>query len=132
MSGSTSSQRLDAHRALAEALPDQPDRRAWHLAEATPRPDEQVAALLEHTAHRVRRRGDAVGAFNALVRAADLTPGATERGRRLAEAAFVGADVAGELRTAAELLVEARRADPELRGSLRAAAAASRAAQPRR
>ncbi|WP_406320073.1 ATP-binding protein [Streptomyces sp. NBC_00519] len=125
VSGSTSSQRLDAHRALAEALPDQPDRRAWHLAEATPRPDEQVAALLEHTAHRVRRRGDAVGAFNALVRAADLTPGATERGRRLAEAAFVGADVAGELRTAAELLVEARRADPELRGSLRAAAAAS-------
>ena len=125
VSGSTSGQRLDAHRALANALTDQPDRRAWHLAEATPDPDEQVAALLEHTAHRVRRRGDAVGAFNALVRAADLTPGAADRGRRLAEAAFVGADVAGELRTAAELLVEARRADPELRGSLRAAAAAS-------
>ncbi|MFF0013196.1 AAA family ATPase [Streptomyces sp. NPDC005374] len=125
VSGSTSGQRLDAHRALAEALTGQPDRRAWHLAEATPDPDEQVAALLEHTAHQVRRRGDAVGAFNALVRAADLTPGPADRGRRLAEAAFVGADVAGELRTAAELLVEARRADPELRGSLRAAAAAS-------
>lgn len=125
MSGSSNGQRLDAHHALAEALADQPDRRAWHLAEATPGPDERVAALLEHTAHRVRRRGDAVGAFNALVRAADLTPGPEDRGRRLAEAAFVGADVAGELRTAAELLVEARRADPELRGSLRAAAAAS-------
>ncbi|MCT9082904.1 helix-turn-helix transcriptional regulator [Streptomyces fulvoviolaceus] len=125
VSGSTSGQRLDAHHALAEALTDQPDRRAWHLAEATPDPDEQVAALLEHTAHRVRRRGDAVGAFNALVRAADLTPSAADRSRRLAEAAFVGADVAGELRTAAELLVEARRSDPELRGSLRAAAAAS-------
>ncbi|WP_427917302.1 AAA family ATPase [Streptomyces sp. cg40] len=125
VSGSTGVQRLAAHRALAEALTDQPDRRAWHLAEATPDPDERVAALLEHTARRVRRRGDAVGAFNALVRAADLTPGPTDRSRRLAEAAFVGADVAGELRTAAELLVEARRADPEIRGSLRAAAAAS-------
>jgi DNA-binding CsgD family transcriptional regulator len=125
VSGSTSGQRLDAHHALARALADQPDRRAWHLAEATPEPDERVAALLEHTAHRVRRRGDAVGAFNALIRAADLTPGPADRSRRLAEAAFVGADVAGELRTAAELLVEARRADPDLRGSLRAAAAAS-------
>jgi DNA-binding CsgD family transcriptional regulator len=125
VSGSTSGQRLDAHHALGKALTDQPDRRAWHLAEATPHPDEQVAALLEHTAHQVRRRGDAVGAFNALVRAADLTPGTADRSRRLAEAAFVGADVTGELRTAAELLVEARRADPELRGSLRAAAAAS-------
>ncbi|MDQ0913682.1 DNA-binding CsgD family transcriptional regulator [Streptomyces canus] len=125
VSGSTSGQRLDAHRALAKALTSKPDRMAWHLAEATPDPDEQVAALLEDTAHRVRRRGDAVGAFNALVRSADLTPGPADRGRRLAEAAFVGADVTGELRTAAELLVEARRADPELRGSLRAAAAAS-------
>ncbi|MFL6000834.1 MAG: AAA family ATPase [Streptomyces sp.] len=125
VSGSTSGQRLDAHQALAKALTGEPDRRAWHLAEATPDPDEQVAALLEDTAHRARRRGDAVGAFNALVRSADLTPGPVHRGRRLAEAAFVGADVAGELRTAAALLVEARRADPELRGSLRAAAAAS-------
>ncbi|MBK3566413.1 AAA family ATPase [Streptomyces sp. MBT62] len=125
VSGSTGVQRLAAHRALAEALIDQPDRRAWHLAEATPEPDERVAALLEHTARRGRRRGDAVGAFNALVRAADLTPDPADRSRRLAEAAFVGADVAGELRTAAELLVEARRADPAIRGSLRAAAAAS-------
>ncbi|MGW0581728.1 LuxR C-terminal-related transcriptional regulator, partial [Streptomyces sp. NPDC002920] len=125
VSGSTSGQRLDAHRALADAFTDQPDRRAWHLAEATPDPDERVAALLEQTAHRVRRRGDAVGAFNALIRAADLTPGPADRSRRLAEAAYVGSDVAGELRTAAQLLVEARRADPELRGSLQAAAAAS-------
>lgn len=123
--GSSSGQRLDAHHALAHALTDQPDRRAWHLAEATPDPDERVAALLEQTAHRVRRRGDAVGAFNALVRAADLTPGSADRSRRLAEAAYVGSDVAGELRTAAELLVAARRADPELRGSLQAAVAGS-------
>ncbi|MET9353151.1 AAA family ATPase [Streptomyces sp. NPDC006617] len=122
---SNGGQRLDAHRALARALTCQPDRQAWHLAEATPDPDEHVAALLEQTAHRVRRRGNAVGAFNALIRAADLTPGSADRSRRLAEAAYVGSDVAGELRTAAELLVEARRADPALRGSLQAAAAAS-------
>ncbi|MGW6911937.1 helix-turn-helix transcriptional regulator [Streptomyces sp. NPDC054940] len=129
VSGSTGGQRLDAHHALADALtdqpdqpdqPDRPDRQAWHLAEATPAPDERVAAFLEHTAHRVRRHGDAVGAFNALVRSADLTPGPADRSRRLAEAAFVGSDVARELRTAAQLLVEARRADPRLRGSLRA------------
>lgn len=123
--GSSSGQRLNAHHALADALTDHPDRRAWHLAEATPDPDEQVAVLLEQSAHRVRRRGDAVGAFNALVRAADLTPGAADRSRRLAEAAYVGSDVAGELRTAAQLLVEARRADPDLRGSLQAAVAGS-------
>ncbi|WP_449342341.1 AAA family ATPase [Streptomyces aurantiogriseus] len=120
-----SGERLDAHRALAEVLADQPDRRAWHLAEATLDPDEQVATLLERTAHRVRRRGDAVGAFNALVRAADLSPAPADRSRRLAEAAYVGSDVAGELRTAAQLLVEARRIDPDLRGSLQAAIAAS-------
>lgn len=124
VSGSTGLQRLDAHRALAGASSD-PDRRAWHLAEATADPDERVAALLERTAHRVRRRGDAVGAFNALIRSADLTPGPANRAQRLAEAAYLGSDVAGELRTAAKLLVEARRADPGLRGSLRAATAAS-------
>ncbi|MER6126657.1 LuxR family transcriptional regulator [Streptomyces sp. NPDC001795] len=123
--GSPSGERLGAHRALARVLAGQPDRRAWHLAEATADPDEHVAALLEQTAHRARRRGDAVGAFNALVRAADLSPDPADRGRRLAEAVYVGSDVAGELRTAARLLVEVRRADPELRGSVQAAVAAS-------
>ncbi|MEW2290789.1 AAA family ATPase [Streptomyces sp. NPDC047841] len=116
-------QRREAHRTLARALAHQPDRMAWHLAEATSDPDEEVAMLLEQAAQRVRRRGDAAGAFDALVRAADLSPGPADRSRRLVEAAYVGSEVVGELRWAAQLLVEARRADPELRGSLQAAVA---------
>lgn len=123
--GSTSGERLAAHAALAQALSDRPDRQVWHLVEATVEPDEHVADLLEKTAYRARRRGDAIGALNALVRAADLSPGLADRSRRLVEAACVGSDVAGELPAAAKLLVEARRADPRLRGSLQAAIAAS-------
>jgi hypothetical protein len=52
----------NAHRALAELVTDQPDVEAWHLAEASTDPDEHVAALLEETAQRMIRRGDAVGA----------------------------------------------------------------------
>src|ERR1700722_18798543 len=43
-------QRAAAHRQLAGALRDQPDRRAWHLAAASLGPCEQGGALLEATA----------------------------------------------------------------------------------
>lgn len=112
-----------AHRALADALTDQPERRAWHLADATLGPDEPVARLLEHAAQRMLGRGDAVGAVTALLRAADLSPRGTERSRRLAEAAFVGADVTGHLRTVPQLLDAARRAEPDTGVSLQAAVA---------
>jgi DNA-binding CsgD family transcriptional regulator len=117
--------RRSAHAALSDVLRSDPVRRAHHLAEAAEGPDEQVAALLEESAQEVLRRGDAIGAFTALLRSADLTVAPEERGRRLAAAAFIGADISGDLRAAAQLLVEARRTDATVRGSLRAAVAAA-------
>ena len=114
-----------AHAALAQALAEQPERRAWHLAEAAAQPDEEVAGLLERAAYQILGRGDTVGAVTALARAADLSPGGPDRARRLAEAAYVGADVTGDLASVPQLLAEARRADPAHRGSLQAAAAAA-------
>ena len=122
---STSGDRRRAHRALADQLEDQPERQAWHLAEAAPGPDEKVAVLLEEAAHRILRKGDAVGAVAGLLRAADLSPFRSDQSRRLADAAYVGADVTGDLRSVSRLLAAARRADPELSESLPAAVAAS-------
>lgn len=120
---STSSARREAHRALAGALGKDPGRRAWHLAEATIGADERVAAVLERAAREAMQHGDAVGAVAAGLRAAELSPIGPERGRRLALAAYVGADVAGELRDASRRLVGARESDPEVGGSLAAAVA---------
>jgi DNA-binding CsgD family transcriptional regulator len=117
-------ERRQAHEALAELWRDDPDRRAWHLGEAAIVPDEAVALLLEESARRIRRRGDATGAATTLLRAADLSPSGCDRARRLAEAAYIGAEESGELQTASLLLSDARRADPQLRTSLHAASAA--------
>lgn len=120
----TGDERRSAHRTLAEVLADQPERQAQHLGEASHHPDEQVAAVLEQVAHRVLKRGDAVGGVAALIRAADLSPAGPSRGRRLAEAAYIGAFVTGDLQNASELLAHARLAEPDATGSLHAAMAA--------
>jgi hypothetical protein len=80
-------QRAAAHRQLAEALHDQPDRRAWHLAAAALQPDEHVAALLEATAAQAQHRGGAAAAALAMERAAELSPDRADQARRLVAAA---------------------------------------------
>ena len=109
---STSSQRRHAHAELAARLADQPERYAWHLAEATDAPNERVAALLQEVAHGNLRRGDSVGAVTELLRAAELSPAGKDRSGRLAEAAYLGSIVTGDLRDAPRLLEQARRAHP--------------------
>ncbi len=117
--------RREAHRVLAEQLADQPERRAWHLGEAAVEPDEQVAGLLEEVAQRILRRADAVGAVSALLRAAELSPARSDRSRRLAQAAFVGASVTLEVDTVSPLLSDARQAGSESGTSLLTAVAAA-------
>jgi DNA-binding CsgD family transcriptional regulator len=121
---STHEQRRRAHSALAKALSGQPEQRAWHLAEATIGVDESVAVLLEQAAYQMVSRGDGRGAASALVRAAQLSLSDRDRARRLAEAAYIGAETTGNLRDAQALLADARRADPLQARSLPATCAA--------
>lgn len=118
------SERSRAHAKLASLRVDQPERRAWHLAATASEPDETVAALLEHAGHSSLHRGDAAGAIAALTRAAELSPHPSDRAKRLGQAAYVGAEAAGQLDHASVLLAAARAADPQDRGSLPAATAA--------
>ena len=116
-------QRAAAHRQLAGALPDQPDRRAWHLAAAALQPDEHVAALLEATAAQARRRGGAAAAALAMERAAELSPDRADRARRLVAAASAAVST-GQANWVEDLTSQALAvtADPELRLTARHAA----------
>ncbi|MDN3057441.1 AAA family ATPase [Streptomyces sp. SRF1] len=99
--------RRAAHRALAEILRHEPDRRAWHLAAACPRPDAAVSAELERTADRARRRGGYAAAAKALHRAAELAPGREDSARLLVRAAAT-AVFTGDLAWVEELAAAAR------------------------
>ena len=94
------------HGALAEATELDPDRRAWHRAQATSEPDEVVATELEHSADRAQARGGFAAAAAFLERAAELTPDPAHRTARVLAAAQAKLQ-AGEFDPALDLLATA-------------------------
>jgi DNA-binding CsgD family transcriptional regulator len=81
--------RRDANRALAQATDPgvDPDRRAWHRAQAVAGVDEEVADELERSAERARGRGGLAAAAAFHERAMELTPDIRRRAQRALRAA---------------------------------------------
>lgn len=116
-----STDRRAAHTSLAAALvgEEYADQCAWHRAAAALGPDAEIGDALEKAAERARLRSGNAAAATALERAADLSPDAESKARRLVGAA-TDAWHAGQPERALALLERADPTvtDPRLRAQL--------------
>lgn len=116
--GASSTERREAHRALALASETQAsehghdvaggsevhlDRQAWHLARAAAAPDERIAELVDRSATRMMRREGPAAAAIEFDRAAELSTSEPARVRRLVMASDAWWQ-AGDSTHAAELM----------------------------
>ncbi|MFD3406577.1 ATP-binding protein [Kribbella sp. NPDC058693] len=83
--------RRQVHAALADATDPRtdPDRRAWHRAQAAAGPDPEIADELERSAGRARARGGLSAAAAFLHRAVTLTVDPAQRAERALAAAQI-------------------------------------------
>lgn len=97
------------HGALADATDPglDPERHAWHRAQAVTGTDEAAAEALERSADRARTRGGLAAAGTFLQRAAELSPDPAARAGRALEAAHVMHDAGASEAAEASLRVAA-------------------------
>ena len=98
-----------SHQALAEVIDAEvdPDRRAWHRAQAAAGPDEEIAAELERSAARAQARSGFAATAAFLQRSAALTLDPAKRAGRALAAAQAEMQ-AGAFDSAADLLAHGR------------------------
>jgi DNA-binding CsgD family transcriptional regulator len=88
-SAASAYERRQAHQSLGDVTDPaaDPDRRAWHRAQAIASPEESVAEEMERSAERAQRRGGFAAAAAFMERATELTGDVTLKAGRALRAA---------------------------------------------